>query len=56
VWFFAVLIVVAFFALLSSIFALAITRVPVVRTPVDFLQEIAGQIGALDSGVIVDAG
>ena len=51
-----ILIVVAFLALLSSLYALAVTGVPVVRTPAEFLPEIAAEIGAGRETIIVDAG
>ena len=51
-----ILIVVVFLALLSSLYALAVTGVPVVRTPAEFLPEIAEEIGGGKGTTIVDAG
>lgn len=50
------LIVVAFLALLSSLYALVVTGVPVVRTPAEFLSEIAAEVGGEKGTTIVDAG
>lgn len=50
------LIVVVFLALLSSLYALAVTGVPVVRTPAEFLSEIAAQVGGKAVTTVVDAG
>jgi hypothetical protein len=56
VWLIISLILVALLALFSSLFALAVTRVPVVRTPADFLSEIAKACDASEDTLIVDAG
>ena len=50
------LIVVAFLALLSSLYALVVTGVPVVRTPAEFLSKIAAEVGGEKGSTIVDAG
>ncbi len=52
----AILIVVVFLGLLSSLYALAVTGVPVVRTPAEFLSEIAAEVGGEAGTTIVDAG
>jgi len=49
-------IVVVFLALLSSLYALVVTGVPVVRTPREFLDQIAAEIGGSGDVTIVDAG
>lgn len=51
-----ILIVIIFLALLSSLYALAATGVPVVRTPAEFLDEIAGEVGGNEETTVVDAG
>jgi len=51
-----ILIVLIFLSLLSSLYALAVTGVPVVRTPAEFLSEIAVEIGGDKDTTIVDAG
>lgn len=51
-----IVIVVVFLALLSSLYALAVTGVPVVRTPAEFLSEIASEVGGGQDTTIVDAG
>ena len=50
------LVVVAFLALLSSLYALVVTGVPVVRTPAEFLSEIAAEVSGEKGATIVDAG
>jgi len=50
------LIVLAFLLLFSSLIVLALTRVPVVRTPVEHLTQIASASGAGKGQLIVDAG
>ncbi|MBN2496712.1 MAG: hypothetical protein JXR96_19130 [Deltaproteobacteria bacterium] len=47
---------VAILGLFSSLFALVVTRVPVLRTPVEHLPAIAGELGALEGRRLVDAG
>jgi SAM-dependent methyltransferase len=57
VWLVAVaLIVVVFLALLSSLYALAVTGVPVVRTPAEFLAEITAEVSGGEGTTVVDAG
>lgn len=51
-----ILIMVIFLALLSSLYALVVTGVPVVRTPAEFLFEIAAEVGGDKGTTIVDAG
>jgi hypothetical protein len=50
------LIVVVFLALLSSLYALVVTGVPVLRTPAEFLEEITAEVGGEKVATIVDAG
>ncbi len=50
------LILVVFFALCSSLFALVATSVPVVRTPEKMLAEISKLIDVQEDQTIVDAG
>lgn len=50
------LIVLAFSMLLWSLIVLGLTRVPVVRTPLDHLAEIATACGADGGELIIDAG
>ena len=51
-----ILIAVIFLALLSSLYALAVTGVPVVRTPAEFLDEISAEVGGNQDATVVDAG
>jgi hypothetical protein len=51
-----VFILVVFLALVSSLYALAVTGVPVVRTPAEFLDEISAEVGAGKEQKVVDAG
>jgi hypothetical protein len=51
-----ILIMLIFLALLSSLYALVVTGVPVVRTPAEFLLEIAAEVGGDKDFTIVDAG
>ncbi len=46
----------AFLAFGSSVYALAVTRVPVLRTPAELLPAIRASIGLADGQVLVDAG
>lgn len=50
------LILVAFLALVSSLYALAVTRVPVMRTPRTHLEDIVHQADLVPGQVVVDAG
>lgn len=50
------LFAIAFLAFGSSVYALAVTRVPVLRTPADLLPAIREGLGLIDGQVVVDAG
>lgn len=56
VWLIVGLFGIAFLALGSSLFALAVTRVPVLRTPIEVLEQARSALGLRDGQVIVDAG
>jgi hypothetical protein len=56
IWLIVALFGVVFVALLSSFFALAITRVPVLRTPASLLPAIGDALKLREGQVLVDAG
>ncbi len=55
-WLVVGLFAVVFLAFLSSFFALAVTRVPVLRTPAELLDGIRDALQMRDDQVLVDAG